>query len=242
MTKIRHLIGKTEWSATFIMQYNENKIASRIKIERKALNLSQDAFADALHVNRNTIIAWEKGRRTPPLADMLHMCKLFDCELGYLLCEYDCKTRAATDIQEITGLSEKAILTLKKFKLFRPDAGEMVSSWIADKEFAEIIFLIGAYADTKAQLDLSTEGMPQDKASAYHNENIAAIHREMSFEQKIYISDPYQALSFIDNNLSDCTRKLYRTVMMQHAEHSKKRLGKWWRFNASNQNIDDIEH
>ena len=37
------------------------------------------------------------------------MCDLFGCEIGYLLCDYDCKTRTATDIQKETGLSEAAI-------------------------------------------------------------------------------------------------------------------------------------
>jgi len=90
------------------MQYDGERIANRIKAERKALKWSQEVLANTLYVNRNTVIAWEKGR-IPSLADMLHMCKLFDCELSYLLCEYDCKTRIATDIQETTGLSETAI-------------------------------------------------------------------------------------------------------------------------------------
>ena len=45
----------------------------------------------------------------PQFEDMLKMCEVFDCELGYLLGEFDCKTREATDIQAKTGLSEKAI-------------------------------------------------------------------------------------------------------------------------------------
>ena len=44
----------------------------------------------------------------------MELCNIFNCEIGYLLCEYDCKTRAATDIVKETGLSEKSIDILKK--------------------------------------------------------------------------------------------------------------------------------
>lgn len=36
-------------------------------------------------------------------------------ELGYLLCEHDCKTKSSTDIHQITGLSEKSIEILKQW-------------------------------------------------------------------------------------------------------------------------------
>lgn len=38
----------------------------------------------------------------PQFEDMLKMCEVFDCELGYLLGEFNCKTREATDIQAKT--------------------------------------------------------------------------------------------------------------------------------------------
>lgn len=44
------------------------------------------------------------------------MCELFDCEISYLFCEYDCKTRETTDIQKATGLSEKSIQRLCIFR------------------------------------------------------------------------------------------------------------------------------
>lgn len=101
------------------MQYKKLKIAERIKSERKKAKLSIEEMAERLDVNRNTITTWErqdeKGR-IPPLEAILRMCELFQCELGYLLCEYDCKTRAATDIQAETGLNEGAIRVLKGLK------------------------------------------------------------------------------------------------------------------------------
>ena len=44
------------------------------------------------------------------------MCEIFNCELGYLLCEYDCKNKIAADVQTVTGLSEKAVMILHDMK------------------------------------------------------------------------------------------------------------------------------
>lgn len=60
------------------------------------------------------------------------MCDLFNCELGYLLGEYNCKTRATTDIQAATGLSERAIDRLQnegqESKVFRETLSELIES------------------------------------------------------------------------------------------------------------------
>lgn len=92
--------------------YNLSVIGERIKLERKAADLSQDKLGEKLNYKRQTIAKWEKGDSFPELADLLKLCNLFGCELGYLLGEYDCKTREVTDVQKITGLSEQAILNL----------------------------------------------------------------------------------------------------------------------------------
>lgn len=130
------------------MQYSQITIARRIKAEREALGLSKEALGEMLNVNRNTITAWErqddKGRY-PPLGDLARMCKLFNCELDYLLGEYNCKTRAATDIQAETGLSEKAIGRLRdkgrESKVFRETLNELIENPM----FYELVLGIADY-------------------------------------------------------------------------------------------------
>lgn len=94
------------------MELNQEAIGRRIRKEREKINLSQAKFAKALELeesSRQFVAKWEKGKALPHLSYMYKMCELFECELGYLLCEYDCKTRVATDIKKATGLTEDAI-------------------------------------------------------------------------------------------------------------------------------------
>ena len=95
------------------MLYREREIAKRIKQERETKNWTQDDLAEKLFSNRNSVIAWEhdkeEKRRLPRLDTMLKMCEKFGCELGYLLCEHDGKTRAATDLQAASKLDLNAV-------------------------------------------------------------------------------------------------------------------------------------
>lgn len=90
--------------------YDCKNIGPIIKKERKELGMNQEALAVALNISaRQTIAKWENGTAIPQLEDMLNMCNLFNCELGYLLGDQKLKTKVATDIHEQTGLSSEAI-------------------------------------------------------------------------------------------------------------------------------------
>ncbi len=103
------------------MTYDWGKIGGRIKTERKARGMSMDDLAAELGTTRQSISKWEKGEGVEITLNMLlSLCNVFDCELGYLLGEFDCKTRAETDVCEKTGLSPKAVknlLTLRRLSI-----------------------------------------------------------------------------------------------------------------------------
>ena len=94
------------------MKYNAKAIGQRIKNERQTLSLTQGDFAK----NRiiwgisATIGKWENGKLLPQFEDMLKMCEVFDCELGYLLGEFDCKN------QRGHGYSSKNWTVWKSYK------------------------------------------------------------------------------------------------------------------------------
>lgn len=129
---------------------NKFKIGKRIKEQRIVAGYTQSDFAVAIGLqedSRQSVGSWEDGRRLPRLETLLKMCELFDCEIGYLLCEpgYNCKTRKATSVQKATGLSEKAIQRLFTFR-HRPKAAGSFGSFdaylnsiIENDAFAELL-------------------------------------------------------------------------------------------------------
>lgn len=102
------------------MIYDLKAIGKRIKKERIENGFkNQGAFAKEMNYSqesRQTVANWENGKTLPCLEDLLKMCELFGCELGYLLCEHDNKTREATDVCKALGISKEAEAELKKIK------------------------------------------------------------------------------------------------------------------------------
>jgi len=97
------------------MKYNMIDVGQRIKEERlKNGYKRQDDLCDELHIGRNTLSAWENGKANIELGDLIKLCELFNCEVGYLLCEYDTPYRVQSDISEQTQLSTKAIENIMK--------------------------------------------------------------------------------------------------------------------------------
>lgn len=99
------------------MKYNKEKIAQRIKDERIKAGLTQQELADTVFHDRQLIIKWEKGDSFPSLEDMLNLCNVFHCELGYLLCEFDdCKTYDEQFCHEFLGISPDSVSRLIEWK------------------------------------------------------------------------------------------------------------------------------
>ena len=124
-----------------ILRYNIKEIGLRLKKERKQAGFkSMDTLSEYIRehnyrgVKRQTIAKWENGEEMQPLDVLCTLCVPFQCDLGYLLCEYDHKTRTNADIGEITGLSETAINNLKKFKRHSEDL-EIIDRLLCSKEF-----------------------------------------------------------------------------------------------------------
>lgn len=102
-------------------------IGERIKAERtrEGCSITLDTLADKIGVTRQTISKWEKGEGTGPTVwDLVRLCEFFGCDYGYLIGDYACRTRIATDIREETGLSELAVTNLL-IAAGGPDEGEM---------------------------------------------------------------------------------------------------------------------
>lgn len=84
-----------------IASYNIERIGERIKeMRKKRLALydkdnikyekyycckTQGDFADALEIERKTIIKWEKGTTIPTIDNLVKICQLLDCNINYFL-------------------------------------------------------------------------------------------------------------------------------------------------------------
>lgn len=102
------------------MTNNYSVIGARLKEARKTMGYSLEYVAEACNIQQyQTVSKWESGSTFPSLEKLLILCKLYGCDLGYFIGEYDCKTRKNTDIKTETGLSEAAINQLIADKAFK---------------------------------------------------------------------------------------------------------------------------
>ena len=109
------------------MVYEERavEIGRRIKSERiryketHGKKLSQEQLLWMLDLSESStpyLRRWEKGEAMPSLKQLCQMAEIFACDVGYLLADYDQRTRDAADICRATGLTEKAVERLKAIK------------------------------------------------------------------------------------------------------------------------------
>ena len=98
------------------MIYNEAQIMTRIYAEIKESPYSRVDFCEKIGYSRVSLNNCRKNNTIPPLDVLCRMCELLNCEIGYLLCEYDCKTRENADIQRITHLNDTTITNLKNLR------------------------------------------------------------------------------------------------------------------------------
>lgn len=98
------------------------EIGKRLHEERVRADLSLDKLAELTGYSKPTVQRWEKGWKNgtgenivPTLDQIIDLCSIYNCSPGYLLCEYDERTRQACDISKEIGLSEKSIDTLQYY-------------------------------------------------------------------------------------------------------------------------------
>ncbi|WP_155829304.1 helix-turn-helix domain-containing protein [Butyrivibrio sp. AD3002] len=171
------------------MEYNFEMIGKRIRKERKLLGYSQHAILDVLR-EKGYVIGYNKYSQIETGKyynyDFNFLCvlsELFNCEIGYILCEHDCKTGRNTDIQNELGLSEESIELIKIWK----SSGENISflnELLQMSQFELLIERLHAYKHSLSQdwsFDESLVKINNDKAiSAYYaNDSLSLLLEEM---------------------------------------------------------------
>ena len=101
----------------FVYENRKHRIGNRIKTLREAAGFTQEQLAsriDALErkektTKQNTVSSWENGTTLPPLSRLIALSVVFNCDISFLLCDYDKQKKDVEDISTLTGLSENAV-------------------------------------------------------------------------------------------------------------------------------------
>ena len=118
--------------------YDDRKkiIGERIKTEREKKGLTKPDLLEKICMSANShksVTAWEKGEILPSLDNLAQMAELFDCDIGYMLGDYDERTRDCTDVCKVTGLSAEAVEMLQSINNLDGKAGlEIASKMLSD--------------------------------------------------------------------------------------------------------------
>lgn len=95
---------------------------NNIRVSRQEKGLTQEELANELYISaRQTIGKWEKGEDGGiTLQQLRSLCSLFNCEIGYIVGDYDTKHKATADASEETGLSNASVLSLSSDSKAKP--------------------------------------------------------------------------------------------------------------------------
>lgn len=147
-----------------IFEYEKRKreIGKRIKALRKEKKLSQDDLADCIShlspardkaMGQPTISSWERGITLPPIDKMIALATVFDCDIAYLLGDYEKAKKDKSDICDMTGLSEKALNRIMAYKEQYPNYIDSLNYLVESDHFENTLFCIYAYSDSVRRLN-----------------------------------------------------------------------------------------
>lgn len=120
------------------------QVGERIKRERKRASLTQEELLEKVYLSKSSVAslrAWERGERLPDTDTLARMCEVFDCDFGYLICDYDEHDYSTHKICEATGLSENAIMCLYDMRKYNQKTwySDMLSAIIEHPEFGSML-------------------------------------------------------------------------------------------------------
>lgn len=107
----------------------------RLKKLRKALDLTQQAFADKLGVKRNTVGQWECGINPITNQSVLSICREFNVNEGWLrdgVGEMFAPDDELNDLATKYGLSEDDRILIKKYIGLKSSARDVIVDFIKD--------------------------------------------------------------------------------------------------------------
>ena len=186
------------------MSYIQDKlkeIGIRIRDTRKAAGYTQASLCEVIKekyapIDTQKLIDIEHGRGKKLDFDiLLGLCDLFDCEMGYLLCEpgYENKTRVKTDIANETGLSQQAIerITQKiyyedRFKVYgkKPRTeNSYLNDILTSAAYTDFMFSLAACIDISKSIERNKERIKEYDTQLLINNDFETLKRKRELER-----------------------------------------------------------
>ena len=183
------------------MKYNLYKIGNKIRKIREEAAITQETLAGDFHISRNTLSKIENGeekdsRPQLTLEFLLKFSKRFNCDIGYLLGEYDESKQEAHEICSATGLSENALYKIQKEK--NNLCIENLNQIIINEDFWEILSYFFQYRnvskevfeqnkkDSKLFWESIKNADNEGQAEAYKRASIALDKRKYDYDMNRY--------------------------------------------------------
>lgn len=131
----------------------------RLKKERKKARLTQEKLAAKLDElgygkGQSGVSEWETNGRLPDLETIFALSRILECDCGYLLGDYEERTRDSADICKATGLSEETINRLCSWATWGvgQEAAMVIDALVSDfgyatkgEKIAPLIYLLNWY-------------------------------------------------------------------------------------------------
>ena len=98
------------------------QLERKLEVSEKKRDWNQDDLISEMSerkngICRNALSKLENGEMSDiKFSHILTLCNIFDCDIGYLLGDYECRTQDIQFICDKTGLSESAVNILDAFR------------------------------------------------------------------------------------------------------------------------------
>lgn len=175
----------------FCYERRRDTIGQRIKLLRKREKLSQEDLGSRLSmiigrgketdtIGQSTVSSWERGVTLPPMDKMIALAVVFDCDISYLLGDYEKEKKDRSDICNMTGLSEKAIIEIMRYKEQYPDYIDSLNFLLESDNFEDALFCIYEYSNALLSVDA---------LRTYRYEQIAALDAIRDYKPNLKLLD-----------------------------------------------------
>ena len=152
----------------------------RLKQIRKALNLTQQEFADRLKIKRNTVATYETGKSNPSDAAVSLICREFNVREEWLRNGTGEMFKAAPSsaldaLSEEYGLSNAAYVMVEKFVTLKPEAQETIFNYVRE---------VAAAFQSGEISPMAPAAPPADFSELSVDEKVELYRQELEKEEK----------------------------------------------------------